>query len=47
MSKTIEETAACGEQAVGVSRRGFLTGGGILAGAAVMGGIMPKVILEG
>ena len=47
MSKTIEDAAVCEESAAGVSRRGFLTGGGILAGAAVMGGIMPKVILEG
>ena len=40
MSKTIEDAAVCEESAAGVSRRGFLTGGGILAGAAVMGGML-------
>ena len=39
MATSIEETAVAEEGAKGVSRRGFLTGGGLIAGAAVMAGL--------
>ncbi len=39
MATSMEETAVAEEGAKGVSRRGFLTGGGLIAGAAVMAGL--------